>query len=347
MKKKKFKLVLKPWVRVVMLIILTVLFSFSIYNIYYGYNPNKNNLSKYTYTRNSDADYKVYLLKNDFYEEKFLPKGKSYTADLIDYIMVDFKYLYNGSQNTNMNYTYDISATIIGEYKNSENGDSELWKKKYTLLEKQNKLLYDRTSFDINQSVRIDYKTFNSIVEDFKSKLKLGIDAYLNVKLNITYNNELSGSFIKNKDSIEVHIPLNTALFNISTSYNKTKTDTLSEENMTIKNDSKIKIGFISLGITIILGLLFIPQILRSRKKDNYIAKLKKIMKTYSNIIVEVETEFDFEDLEILDIKTFEDIVDIEEEIKSPILYYEIEEDEESWFVITTDKYLYRYILRR
>ena len=38
-------------------------------------------------------------------------------------------------------------------------------------------------------------------------------------------------------------------------------------------------------------------------------------------------------------------MVDIEEEIKSPIIYYEVERNNESWFIIVTDKYVYKYTL--
>ena len=47
------------------------------------------------------------------------------------------------------------------------------------------------------------------------------------------------------------------------------------------------------------------------------------------------------------DVKNFEDMVDIEEEIKSPILYYEVEEGSEALFTIVNDNYMYRYILKK
>ena len=45
--------------------------------------------------------------------------------------------------------------------------------------------------------------------------------------------------------------------------------------------------------------------------------------------------------------KNFEDMVDIEEEIKSPILFYEIKKGSESIFTIVNGSYIYRYMLKK
>ena len=40
-------------------------------------------------------------------------------------------------------------------------------------------------------------------------------------------------------------------------------------------------------------------------------------------------------------------MVDIEEEIKSPILFYEIKKGSESIFTIVNGSYIYRYMLKK
>ena len=153
---KKKVLVLKKWIRYSILSILFLLLLLSSYLIISGMFPKKDNKPYYNYKINRNIDYKVYLKPNDFYEEKFLPKNKQYTSELIDYIDIDLSYLFNGSKITNMNYDYDVSATIVGEYENTSSGKSEIWTKKYVILEKQTKQIFDTTSFDINQN--LDYR---------------------------------------------------------------------------------------------------------------------------------------------------------------------------------------------
>ena len=126
----KKRLILKTWVRVVLFITLSFLLALSIFVVYKGKNPSKDNIDSYNYRTNSNIDYKVYLFENNFYEEKYLGMNKQYTSALIDYVDIDFDYLFNGSGKANINYTYDITATIVGEYENTSNGKDEIWKKK-------------------------------------------------------------------------------------------------------------------------------------------------------------------------------------------------------------------------
>ena len=48
----------------------------------------------------------------------------------------------------------------------------------------------------------------------------------------------------------------------------------------------------------------------------------------------------------IIEVKDFEDLVNIEEELRVPILFYELIHESESWFIITTSTQAYRYILK-
>lgn len=338
--------VLKPIVKVVIIAILILLLCLSTYLIILGKNTS-NKVSKYNYNLDENVDYKVYLKDNEFFEEKYLDSGKQYTSEIIDYIDIDFDYFYTGSLSADMDYKYDVSATIIGEYENSDNGNAELWKKNYVILKPQTSSVNDSTSFNIHQDVKINYSEYSKVVDNFKSKFKLAIDAYLDVKLTVSYEStiENSASKVSGTDSMEVKIPLSKTTTKITTNYTKNRKKQILDSNVS-GNKLVTNIGIVLTCLDILVFLLLSPKLFISHK-SYYFKRLEKIMKEYSEIIVEVESELTFDDLEVLDIKTFDDMVDIEEEIKSPILYYEIEKDWESWFVITTDKYLYRYILKR
>ena len=79
---------------------------------------------------------------------------------------------------------------------------------------------------------------------------------------------------------------------------------------------------------------------------SQFIVQLRKILKGYGDIIAEVTTKPDLRGLNIIEVKEFEDLINIEEELRVPILYYELEKDNEAWFIITTGNQVYRYILR-
>ena len=53
------------------------------------------------YNEKSNLDYKVYLIKNDFYEQEYLEKDMLYVASLIDKILIDFDYKFESEDKQN------------------------------------------------------------------------------------------------------------------------------------------------------------------------------------------------------------------------------------------------------
>ena len=79
---------------------------------------------------------------------------------------------------------------------------------------------------------------------------------------------------------------------------------------------------------------------------SQYIVEQKRILKGYGDVIAEVTTKPDLRGLKIIEVKDFEDLVNIEEELRVPILFYELIHESESWFIITTSTQAYRYVLK-
>ena len=70
-----------------------------------------------------------------------------------------------------------------------------------------------------------------------------------------------------------------------------------------------------------------------------------KIKKDYSSIIIEVDNHIDFSNFTIFEIKTIEELVDLEEEVRMPILFYEKKKAGICYFVVIKDNYMYRFTL--
>ena len=87
-------------------------------------------------------------------------------------------------------------------------------------------------------------------------------------------------------------------------------------------------------------------QLITTTKKSEYVMTLNKILKEYSDIIAKAENIPNLTQYDVIHIKDFADLVDIEEELHSPIIYNEIREDLECWFMIFNDKTAYKFILR-
>ena len=70
-----------------------------------------------------------------------------------------------------------------------------------------------------------------------------------------------------------------------------------------------------------------------------------KIKKDYGSIIIDVDNHINFSKFTIFDIKTIEELVDLEEEVRIPILFYEKKKNKVCYFVIIKDNYMYRFTL--
>ena len=345
-KNRKKKLVLKRWVRIVVVCVLFFLASIFLYNIVEGLCPKQKKNLYYSYKNYGSTDYKVYLKENNFFEEKFLPKGRQYTTELIDYIDINFNYLYSGSKLTDIEYEYNISGEIIGEYESNTDSKSEIWNKKYVILENQKGKKYDSIFFDVNKNLKLDYSKYNNEANNFKNQFKLAIDAKLLVKFNVKYTATIrdTDKKVRGVETIELSIPLSKTTMNITTKEIKGDSKNLYDEELVPKNMNRVYINSILLIILLIISISNKDRLIIN-KKTYYTKNYNKIIKNYSDIIVEVSTQPNLENLEILEIKNFDDLVDTEEELKSPILLYEIKKQKESWFIIIHNKYAYRYIL--
>ena len=70
-----------------------------------------------------------------------------------------------------------------------------------------------------------------------------------------------------------------------------------------------------------------------------------KILRKYKEIIVEVESMPNINGKNIIDVKGFEELITIEEEIRLPILFYE-ENENEYVFLIIDENVVYRKIMK-
>lgn len=344
-KPKKRKL--KSSVKVITVVILMVFLCVGILLIYKGFNPNKTNLKAYSVNESEDISYKVYLKENTFYAEKYLEMDKQYPSNLIDHIDIDFDYLFNGSDLIDLDYSYSIDASIVGEYESSNVSKTEIWHKDYIILDKVNDKINDSNNFNVKKNVIIDYAKYNNIVNQFKTNFKLAIDAYLDVTLKIDYIGVSKKNNIDVKDNkkLELIIPLTSNTFKI-THYEDANSRTISND-VPVDIDLKlIVVGLILALFNIIIFIIFYFKFIKKYKSEYY-KRVDKLLKDYSEIIIEISTPLEIsEDLTILDIANFDDMVDIEEEIKSPIMLYEVEKGKESWFVIAYEDKIYRYILK-
>lgn len=350
-KKDESKVILKQWIEVFIIIFAIVALICSILCITKSVKKEEvKGKEIYSYNYNSNLGYKVYLKPNKFFTVSYLPMNKQYIASLIDHIDVDVRYDLRSTEDMDYTYTYEIVATAKGLYSESEGNTTEVWSKSYTISPSETKTITGK-NVSISKTVSVDYNKYNDLMNEFRTQFGLSVESRVDVAVKINITGGLKGkeNSLQESGTMTLEIPLLKPTIQLKPDYVNSGGKTITE---TPKDTGKgINIPLLLFGIVLLLGSLYVGKVYISRllvttKKSEYILRLNKMLKEYGDIIAEADNLPDLSKYDVVTIKQFNDLIDIEEELHSPILYTEIREDLESWFLILFDKTAYRYILK-
>lgn len=341
--------VLKKWVRVTILVLIIIIFLSGISIINRGFELEKKKAKKdpiYNYSISQKLDYQVNLNENSFIKVPYLGENETYITDLVKNIDIKLLYQFSGTKQIPLHYTYEILANIKGEY-SLETGEekTKVWNKENILVEKK-EIDTTENQFVVNEEIQLDFNSYNNEVKQFRKELNLPITATLNIIVNINVEGDV-GNKLEDEQQLILEIPLNEQAFRITKDYEPTVERAIYEKEILVgkvKNKNLIS-GIILIIISIFLLVLFFREIFNVQKKTNYTIKLNKILKSYGDIIIELATPLNLEGLNIIDVKNFNEMIDLEEELRIPINFYETIDYYEGEFYIIQGDIAYRYCL--
>lgn len=332
-------------VSLICVIVIVFVLSFALFFLYF-----KSDKEKYvTYSEKSNIDYKVYLKENDFFENDYLGVNKQYIANLINYIKANFEYkLSFDSDDILYKYEYYVSASVNVYEKDNDN---VIFNKKEILLPKVSNVTSDK-SLLIKEDIEIDYNYFNDLITKFVTFYDLDeVESVLTVDMHINAIGSCE-DFVEHQENesiITLSIPLTTKTVAIELSDDLVDTSNNVMLCETNKNVKYILIfAILVLIIDIVLIVLLIRYELKTRTPETiYTKKLKKILNNYGAYIQEVADDINLDGYQLVKLKTFEDLLDIRDTIKQPILMSHNDTKKCTYFVILSNaKYLYIYRLK-
>ena len=298
------------------------------------------------FNENGDVDYKVYLKKNNYYTSPYLEKGMSYVASLIDYIRLDFNYNVNSSKESDLDFKYDVNAELII----TERGEDSkvLFKKPIVLRENITKSA--NSSGILSEQIDIKYDDYNAMVNNYKKEYALSVSSKLVVTMHIeSVGNPKSlenTDFMSNSD-LTVSIPLSEQTISILINCNTINNSKQIVEygNLELKNYIYLLIGFIYGLISLFLLVkTFFNFTGRSIKDSKYEKTKKTIIREFDRVIVETSEIVDTKKYEsVVSVKSFNELLDVRDNVEKPILFYENIETKTSCFMVIDNNVLYIY----
>ena len=307
-----------------------------------------NEVDHLSYDEKVTPDYKVNLKDNDYYEVKTLPSGMNYIASLVDNISVNFKYSFEATDIIDYNTTYYIEA--ITRVYDDKNKSKTLFEKKEILSESRTITKEKIKNLGFTESVKVDYEHFNNLVRAFKTEYGLAKSSDVTIALVTKTsggNSEYKGNINLNSQATVV-IPLTEQTINVSINSNNVTNQDRLLEKIGLNN-----INWYNLGMFVILTALDLYLIVKLSKNIKkyldsfslYDKTLKKILRDYDSIIANINNDTVITKDKVIFVESFDELIDIHDNLGSPILFNEVVKGYKSYFTIIENNMMYRYVL--
>ena len=268
---------------------------------------------------------------------------------MINYIDADFSYDFSASNLIDYQFRYLIKADVTVY----EKGDSSkiLYKSSDTLLPEKTVQYSGASTYSIRENVKIDYDKYNNIVSSFKRDYSLALESQLKVTLYVFMN----GTYkeikqpLSSSQNMSLTIPLTEQTINISMNYKEVNDANVVEEYSNVETINIV--FFVLFGVSLIASLVLTVKLVRflnkiKTKGTEYDRILGTILKDYEGIVARVKKVPDFSGRTVIELETFDEILDISEKLDKPILFIEMHKHQKSWFIIVNHNEIYKYSLK-
>lgn len=302
-----------------------------------------------SYTESSEVDYKVYLKPNDYFDEPYLEKGQSYVASLIDAVEVDFSYqMKTDAKNMQYEYAYSVDLQLLITDESSEN---PILSPVYSIKPHQTASASGKT-LTVREHFAIDYDAYNALANEFVTVYELHnttseLVATMNIRV-VSASDELSQNG-EDEYTVALHIPLTEKTVNMQMRSSQPNREGLLLASAKGANAGAFKTAAIVCAcLTVLLGAEFVLFTLLTRNKDiNYAIKVQALVKSYRSYIQQLVHPFCFDGYQVLELSSFNEMLDVHDTVQSPILMHENDDKTRTQFVIPTQSnFLYLFEIK-
>ena len=311
------------------------------YGAFYSYNLIKKSGNYIiSYIALDDSNIEVYYKEDTYLNGK--ANSTSYIKKYLDKILINFDYKINLSKNMKASSSYLVKSKIIIKAPNS---DDILWQSSPEYLIKETKEQYDNNNYLSHKNTAIiNYQKYLDIYETFKNETSVISNAKILVEFIsssnlIDYNKNIN-------ETISYDIPLSDNVLKISkNTSSKINKAQIIENNNNLQH--KYLIFFITdLSLLLLTILVLLIYYYRTKRKNWYQNTLKKILKTYDSIIVNIKSPPTLKKLNAVEVTSFEELVDAQLELRVPINFYEKEKNKTGIFFIINNGIMWLYKLK-
>ncbi len=301
------------------------------------YNKSKKMivLNEDKYTEIGFMHYRVHVTDNSYYGTDYLDEGMQYISGIIDQIELNYKYNIKFEEQDKFKINTNLTANV-------KIVDEQSGKVIYTKSDLLKNSSVEKNEVDINEKIVLDYRAYNELANDFKTKYGISANCKLSLNYVIQYKDEKTG--ISQSRLITTDIPLSEQMINI------TKSEDLNNSSSYIISTTESKINtvlFIIAIVLLVLSAFCIVKLIdmvknRIDAESKYDRFIKKTLKEYDAYITVSKTEYNDYGKNKLVITSFKELLDVRNNLEKPIIYYKIDHNHSKFSIISDEIYEYK-----
>jgi hypothetical protein len=302
--------------------------------------------SAYIYNTAQSVKSNVNYQSNSFYQNGPGPTNTAYVAKLTDTIGATFHYAFRGSEATELRYQYDVRAVVRTTYSSTGNTDkaANVWNKQFQLL---NPVSGTKTakSFSVDPFVDIPYAQYFQLADQLRQGLSLPTNSETEITFTIRVSGTVGGTPFTDVKVASITAPLDQQVYQLATKYIRNDQQSVLPQQSKRIEDILAKYEFnVAIGVALVGFIAVIYGFRKQIFKSPYQRELERIYRYHDGIIVRASRPANLANKNIVAVQSFDDILNIEEEIKAPIIASPVGENA-TQFLIARDDIVYVYTL--
>ncbi len=289
---------------------------------------------------------KVVLKDNDI----FVTDGEGYyssdfyIANLLDSVRVDFYDTLNlNTVDYDLNFVKTLRVVLVVEGEDGVILEEENEEFGSGIIKQENGNQSGGTAVvDLNENIELQYETYTSRFNFIHETLGISCFATLEVHYEIDCFGTVNGHNYSYQDSFVSFVPVQTS-GTLSVANQYTSSTALSDSEITYHNEANyfwLIFGFLLDIVAIVLIGVLTYVIVQKMRENSGQKRINKIIGQYEDILVKIEKPLE-RDLPVLELDSFDDVVKVETELSSPIVW--LSENEKYDFFIYAPHLTYHY----
>lgn len=318
---------------------------------YQGYQAKSSQTANvptaYQYTVKQMATADVSYMDSSFYGNGPSPDNRAYVSDLTKEVTAKFNYELSGSAPTDLTTTYSVKAEVKANYaiKGDSEESSNVWKQEYLLIA-PTVVRNSGTGVSLSKSVAIPYADYKKAANQFRTTLALPTSSEAVATLNVRTTGTVDGTPFEDVRVSTIAMPLEEQIFQPTIKFDKEDTKQVVAATAQQGKERTTQLQLFGGAALALAGVVLVGYGMRKRIfKSAHQRELDKIYRLHDGIIVRTSRPIDLTDYQVIPMRSFEDMLNLEEELKKPIIADEISSSL-THFLIASSNVMYLYKLQ-